>query len=87
MTARGLAVVGIPGIKLKSPESSSCGAILRHLEPPGSVGRYHMAKQGPDDREKGLGRREVLECMVWAGTGVLWTITGGVPHSVGLIWG
>jgi 3',5'-cyclic-AMP phosphodiesterase len=44
-----------------------------------------MAKQGPDDEKKGLGRREVLECMVWAGTGVLWTISGGVPHSVGLI--
>jgi 3',5'-cyclic AMP phosphodiesterase CpdA len=44
-----------------------------------------MAKKGLDDQDKGLGRREVLECMVWAGTGVLWTITGGVPHSVGLI--
>jgi 3',5'-cyclic AMP phosphodiesterase CpdA len=44
-----------------------------------------MAKKGPDDEKKGLGRREVLECMVWAGTGVLWTISGGVPHSVGLI--
>jgi 3',5'-cyclic AMP phosphodiesterase CpdA len=43
-----------------------------------------MAKNGHDD-QKGLGRREVLECMVWAGTGVLWTISGGVPHSVGLI--
>jgi hypothetical protein len=27
----------------------------------------------------------VLECVVWAGTGVLWTVSGGVPHSVGLI--
>src|SRR6204780_1366583 len=44
-----------------------------------------MAKKGPDDREKGLGRREVLECMVWAGTGVLWTISGGVPPSDGRI--
>src|ERR1700749_3408309 len=44
-----------------------------------------MAKKGLDDQDKGLGRREVLECMVWAGTGVLWTISGGVPHSVGLI--
>src|ERR1700690_343117 len=44
-----------------------------------------MSNEGPDDEKKGLGRREVLECMVWAGTGVLWTITGGVPHSVGLI--
>src|SRR5580658_614938 len=44
-----------------------------------------MAKKCLDDQEKGLGRREVLECMVWAGTGVLWTISGGVPHSIGLI--
>jgi len=27
------------------------------------------------------GRRQVLECMLWAGTGVLWTVTGGVPRS------
>ena len=44
-----------------------------------------MAKKGFDDREQGLDRRQALECMVWAGTGVLWTVSGGVPHSVGLI--
>jgi 3',5'-cyclic AMP phosphodiesterase CpdA len=44
-----------------------------------------MAKKDFEDRGQGLGRREVLECMVWAGTGVLWTVSGGVPHSVGLI--
>jgi 3',5'-cyclic AMP phosphodiesterase CpdA len=44
-----------------------------------------MAKKDVEDRGQGLGRREVLECMVWAGTGVLWTVSGGVPHSVGLI--
>jgi hypothetical protein len=27
------------------------------------------------------GRRTVLECMVWAGAGVLWTVSGGVPRS------
>lgn len=27
------------------------------------------------------GRRRLLECMVWAGTGVLWTVVGGVPRS------
>jgi 3',5'-cyclic AMP phosphodiesterase CpdA len=37
------------------------------------------------DGENGLNRRKVLECMTWVGTGVLWTIAGGVPHSVGLI--
>jgi 3',5'-cyclic AMP phosphodiesterase CpdA len=30
-------------------------------------------------------RRKVLECMTWAGTGVLWTIAGGVPTSMGII--
>ena len=37
------------------------------------------------DRKNSLNRRKVLECMTWVGTGVLWTIAGGVPHSVGLI--
>ena len=37
------------------------------------------------DGEDGLNRRKVLECMTWVGTGVLWTISGGVPHSLGLI--
>ena len=44
-----------------------------------------MANKRSDDRGQGLGRREVLECMVWAGTGVLWTVSGGVPHSLGMI--
>jgi 3',5'-cyclic AMP phosphodiesterase CpdA len=30
-------------------------------------------------------RRGALECMIWAGTGVLWTLTGGVPKSLGLM--
>jgi len=38
-----------------------------------------------DDRDRGPNRRKVLECMTWVGTGVLWTISGGVPHSLGLI--
>jgi 3',5'-cyclic AMP phosphodiesterase CpdA len=37
--------------------------------------------------EGGVSRRKVLECMTWAGTGVLWTISGGVPRSLGLIDG
>ena len=37
------------------------------------------------DRDDGLSRRKVLECMTWAGTGVLWTISGGVPHSLGIV--
>ncbi len=30
-------------------------------------------------------RRQALECMAWAGTGVLWTVSGGVPKSFGLL--
>jgi 3',5'-cyclic AMP phosphodiesterase CpdA len=37
------------------------------------------------DKPAGLSRRKVLECMTWAGTGVLWTVTGGVPRSLGLV--
>ncbi len=29
----------------------------------------------------GIDRRGFLECMAWAGTGVVWTIAGGVPTS------
>ena len=37
------------------------------------------------DHEDGMNRRHALECMIWAGTGVLWTISGGVPRSLGLV--
>jgi 3',5'-cyclic AMP phosphodiesterase CpdA len=30
-------------------------------------------------------RRQALECMVWAGTGVLWSVSGGVPTSLALL--
>lgn len=39
-----------------------------------------MSNDDPD-----FGRRHALECMIWAGTGVLWTVSGGIPHSVGLL--
>src|SRR5437588_13056437 len=38
-----------------------------------------------DRNEDGVSRRKVLECMIWAGTGVLWTLSGGVPRSLGLV--
>jgi 3',5'-cyclic AMP phosphodiesterase CpdA len=27
------------------------------------------------------GRRRALECMLWAGTGLLWTVSGGIPRA------
>jgi 3',5'-cyclic AMP phosphodiesterase CpdA len=44
-----------------------------------------MAMSHDHDHHEGPTRRKVLECMTWAGTGVLWTISGGVPHSLGLV--
>jgi Icc protein len=34
------------------------------------------------DKEKAiLDRRQALECMIWVGAGVVWTVAGGVPSS------
>jgi len=33
------------------------------------------------DYDGGLDRRQTLKCMLWAGTGVVWTVAGGVPSS------
>ena len=33
----------------------------------------------------GIDRRGALDCMIWAGTGVIWTLSGGVPKSSQLL--
>jgi len=33
------------------------------------------------NEKDGVNRRHALECMIWAGTGVVWTMSGGVPTS------
>src|ERR1700709_1929421 len=43
-----------------------------------------MSHHDHSDDSPGVSRRRVLKCMTWAGTGVLWTISGGVPRSLGL---
>jgi 3',5'-cyclic AMP phosphodiesterase CpdA len=44
-----------------------------------------MTDHNHDDDSGGVSRRHALECMIWAGTGVLWTVSGGVPKSLGLL--
>jgi 3',5'-cyclic AMP phosphodiesterase CpdA len=39
------------------------------------------ARNGHDHQHDGIDRRGFLECMAWVGTGVVWTITGGVLSS------
>ena len=34
-----------------------------------------------------MNRRGLLKCMAWTGTGVVWTLSGGVPRTLGLIGG
>src|SRR5258707_1694043 len=34
-----------------------------------------------DHNQDGLDRRGFLECMAWAGTGVVWTLNGGLASS------
>jgi len=44
-----------------------------------------MSSHDDDRGADGISRRKVLECMTWAGTGVLWTVAGGIPTSLGLV--
>jgi 3',5'-cyclic AMP phosphodiesterase CpdA len=37
------------------------------------------------DSQAGLDRRSLLRCGAWIGAGVVWTVTGGVPRSLGLL--
>ncbi len=37
--------------------------------------------QSIDQHKDGIDRRGFLSCMAWAGTGLLWTMAGGVPTS------
>jgi len=35
--------------------------------------------------ETNINRRGLLKCMTWAGTGVVWSLSGGVPRTLGLV--
>jgi Icc protein len=41
-----------------------------------------MGTQNPDNH--GTSRRGLLKCMAWAGTGMVWTVAGGIPRGLGL---
>jgi hypothetical protein len=47
--------------------------------------RRRIMTSSDDNHGEGATRRKVLECMTWAGTGLLWTVSGGVPRSLGLV--
>jgi hypothetical protein len=72
---RGKRIPEKPGINLVDSHS-------RAQKPSWLQGRLAMLS---DHDRPGFSRRKILECMTWAGTGVLWTIAGGMPRSMGLI--
>jgi len=45
---------------------------------------HHDHSHAQDQNGDGIDRRGFLECMAWAGTGVLWMMTGGVLKSYGM---
>ncbi len=49
------------------------------------MGAHHRSRNDHEERKSvehdGIDRRDFLSCMAWAGTGLLWTIAGGVPVS------
>jgi 3',5'-cyclic AMP phosphodiesterase CpdA len=49
------------------------------------MSEHNRHDSGSENGSQGVSRRKVLECMTWAGTGVLWTVAGGVPRSLGII--
>src|SRR3974390_1512577 len=49
--------------------------------------RIAMSDATQSGGNTGVSRRKILECMTWAGTGVLWTVSGGIPRSLGIIDG
>src|ERR1700751_3973876 len=77
-----------PFLKPFSPGNKAPAPPITSPEPNcGARGESAMSDHDHDhhDEERGMNRRRVLECMTWAGTGVLWTISGGIPRSVGLV--
>ena len=49
------------------------------------MGQDNHENNHEDNHDDGVSRRKVLECMTWCGAGVLWTVSGGVPHSLGIM--
>jgi predicted phosphodiesterase len=41
----------------------------------------HLPEPAPTPSADGIDRRNFLSCMAWAGTGLIWSMVGGVPTS------
>ena len=51
------------------------------LEANSTTKEPHSTGKNNSVESDGIDRRNFLSCMAWAGTGLLWTVAGGVPTS------
>jgi hypothetical protein len=63
-----------------NPPTSSVNSLSGLVAGRNKSEETHMAHDH-DNHGDGISRRHTLECMLWAGTGVLWTVAGGIPKS------
>jgi 3',5'-cyclic-AMP phosphodiesterase len=74
----------MPGINVRFPSFVHCWQIktmelsMNRFKEDEVVQHEQGAHQSAGD---GIDRRNFLGCMAWAGTGLLWTMAGGVPTS------
>ena len=55
---------------------------VKHTRPQHSPESHTRSESAPaPENQDGIDRRGFLSCMAWAGTGLLWTMVGGVPAS------
>jgi 3',5'-cyclic AMP phosphodiesterase CpdA len=43
-----------------------------------------MSSDTSNETRRGLDRRGALKCLAWSGTGILWTLAGGIPTAIEL---
>jgi hypothetical protein len=63
----------ISGIKSSRISKDRCEATCQVTKPKTNIMSDYISH---DDEHDGIDRRGFLQCMAWAGTGLLWTISG-----------
>jgi 3',5'-cyclic-AMP phosphodiesterase len=66
-------------------KDTQVGSVAPNHRQPGEAAEVKTPTQNTEDVavpiHDGIDRRNFLSCMAWAGTGLLWTMAGGVPTS------
>jgi Icc protein len=65
----------------QAPVASGHATISENNSSAANIGATNEGSADAGPRNDGIDRRNFLSCMAWAGTGLLWTMAGGVPTS------